>query len=425
MGTSQPVPQANTPQEQKKKVVLPNWIRPVIIALALVFFAGFGFFWISNIWGNTSDVMAALFAIIGAVCTFLALPFLYTSREAASSQITTIPTNPPVIINIGTGMPFTPAGTSEHTTVAPEKEPIPTTPPITPAATGTSSTVDRQISLPVEQIFLFNEKLADAKDFFGRSAERKNLLDRTKSGNSTSLIGARRIGKTWLLRYVTLVAPLQLGPDYHVGYFDASLPKCGTIAGFTSHALEALGYPVLDHEDSLKLVMLETVVKKLIELGKTPVLCIDEFERLSDGQEFDLEFFAGLRAITQTGMCMITASQKPLIEMVSEHVKTSPFFNVFEQISLMPFKEYTAKKFVEEKSKQAGFTGEESGYLLEYGKVSEQEWSPLRLQLVGKMLLTDKINAQEDPDSYRPTQHSYWRDFEKRLDSTYQAVVGS
>src|SRR5258708_11162174 len=98
------------------------------------------------------------------------------------------------------------------------------------------------------------------------------------------------------------------------------------------------------------------------------VVCSDEFEKLGERQEFDLDFFAGLRAITQTGLVLITASKSALIEIVSEHVKTSPFFNVFEQLKLKPFTKEEAQAFVQTKSVQAGFTQQEQQRLLDFGR---------------------------------------------------------
>ena len=275
-----------------------------------------------------------------------------------------------------------------------------------------------------DSIFLFAVPLTNPDEFHGRERERSILINRTRKGASTSIVGPRRIGKTWLMTYLRLVAPTWQGTHYSIGYIDASLPKCRTIAGFTTKALEAFGIPSLFADTSkIELNTLEQALESLIAKNQTPILCIDEFEKLAGGQEFDLDFFTGLRAITQAGLGLVVASKSPLIDLVSDHVKTSPFFNIFEQLTLRPFNEKEAEAFAEAKGMQAGFTNKECAYLLEYGQKGEQQWPPLRLQLVGKMLLEDKIAAQTDPDSYLPDMQRYWRDFEKRLDETYKAVV--
>lgn len=397
--------QTGSQQGKGRTGVFPRWTRPVIIMLVIVFFVVAGVIWIWKIWGDISSMMTAIFAVPGVIFTFLSLPFLYTSHEEPEADHS--------------------SSTKAGGVVAPQVDTTVTLSQQTQVANVLPPTVPvNWPAVPDEHIFLFNEKLTNKDDFFGRSSELRNLIGRTKNGSSTSLTGPRRIGKTWLMTYLTLVAPAQLGPNYRVGLLDASLPTCGSITGFTLAALEALDLPVFGDSNALKLTTLQIAVKELIAKKVTPVLCIDEFERLGSGQEFDLDFFAGLRAITQVGLCVVTASQHPLIEMVSQSVQTSPFFNVFEQYTLTPFGPKSAKDFVEIKGIQAGFSVQERSYMLEYGKTTDKEWPPLRLQLVGKMLLEDKLAAQEEPDSYRPDNPGYWREFEKRLNSKYKAVVG-
>jgi len=54
----------------------------------------------------------------------------------------------------------------------------------------------------------------------------------------------------------------------------------------------------------------------------------------------------------------------------------------------------------------------------------EQLWPPLRLQLVGKLLLEDKfLAAEEGPHYYRPKDPAYWQEFEERLSEKYRVVM--
>src|SRR5207249_6511816 len=133
-----------------------------------------------------------------------------------------------------------------------------------------------------------------------------------------------------------------------------------------------------------------------------PVLCIDEFEGLGNRQAFDLNFFMHLRAITQAGLTLVVASKYRLIDIVSDSLKSSPFFNVFEQLTLNSFGPKEAQEFAKAKGNQAGFTELEQDYLLKFGREEgEQGWFPLRLQLAGKMLLEDK---REGVEHYRPNE---------------------
>src|SRR5215469_10115204 len=127
-------------------------------------------------------------------------------------------------------------------------------------------------------VFLFNEPLPAAGELYARQRERKTLLSRTLRKASTSIVGPRRIGKTWLIHYLRLAAPEQLGSRFRIGYLDGMSPKCRTVNGFVSEALNKLGLAVPDVIEGLETLdmgLQEMLAQKLI-----PVLCIDEFERI-------------------------------------------------------------------------------------------------------------------------------------------------
>ncbi len=103
---------------------------------------------------------------------------------------------------------------------------------------------------------------------------------------------------------------------------------------------------------------------------------------------------------------------------MTEATQASSLINVFDQITLTPFSEREAKDFVEKKGEQAGFTEQECQYLLRYGALEEHCWLPLRLQLVGQMLLEDK--RAED---YQPEDSYYWQSFTLRFEERYRGVL--
>ena len=157
-----------------------------------------------------------------------------------------------------------------------------------------------------------------------------------------------------------------------------------------------------------------------------PILCIDEFERLTHHPECDLQFFEGLRAITEIGLGLVVLSKEPLIEIVSEATRTSPFFNVFLTLPLRPFDREDAEKFFQEKGAQAQFTEQERAYMLAYGQSEKEQFPPLRLQLVGETLLNDKhASATAGPHHYRPNEPEYWQALKERVDAVYSGMVKS
>src|SRR5205085_2518987 len=132
----------------------------------------------------------------------------------------------------------------------------------------------------------------DPREFYGRIGERTTLFNRTHRGYSTSLVGPRRIGKTWLISFLCLKLVDEFGAHFRIGYVDPTRPGCATIAGFTAHALEALGVPVPRAMHAhLDLTALEEAIKDLRTKQLTPVLCIDEFEHFGNAAAFDLSFF--------------------------------------------------------------------------------------------------------------------------------------
>ncbi len=273
--------------------------------------------------------------------------------------------------------------------------------------------------------FLFNQPLSDPKEFYGRVRERETLLNRTWHAGSTSIVGPRRMGKTWLMHYVRLIAPQELGSKYLIGYLDATASRCSTVVGFVATALDALALEKRSFATARDgLMLLEQVVEEVSATGRVPVLCLDEFECFGNHSEFDLHFFSSLRAMTQIGLCLLIASKTPCIEIVGEPGKTSGFSNVFEQITLKPFKRKEAERFIREKGEHVGLTAQEYEKLLLHGQYKGAYW-PISLQLAGKTLVEDRTLAQreQDPDYYRPAEQTYWEEFERRLQDVYQGMM--
>ncbi len=284
----------------------------------------------------------------------------------------------------------------------------------------------------MNSVFRFNTPLTDATEFYGRRGELIPLLRRLRLQSSVSLIGERRIGKTWLLSYLRLIAHAELGPGYHIGYIDATLPSCHTLDDLMYNILGALSISSADSfttDDHL--TTLEKALKEATEKQETLVLCIDEFESFCDKPRFQMNVLERLRAMTNIGLCLVIASRNPLVDVIVQKVgsggETSPFFNVFEQFTLKPFLKKEAEAFAQAKSKQAGFTPQEYASLLSFGQEEEgkQQWPPLRLQLVGKMIEEDKILSEREPlYPYLPSDPNYWQEFKIRLEEKYRGVVG-
>lgn len=388
-------------QGQEKKRVRFFWIRTVgfVIATLAIVTIGILFIWIPT---NTpiGHILGGVFIIIGALLAlFQLIPIMFPS----------IPVPTTVVQHFHSPI-------STPVTIANQ----------TKAHSSTEQKSATQITSPSSQpVFLFNTSpLPNIDEFYGRVRERTALIENTRNGRSTSLVGPRRIGKTWLVDYLQLIAPTELGKNFHLARIDGTQPNCRSVSEFTAKALDAFGVPLASNQTNLELDMLERLVKEWQAKQVTPVLCIDEFEGFFNQQAFDCDFFGGLRYIAQNGLVLVIASKHPLIDLIGFRCETSGFFNIFEQHTLKPFNKFEAEEFSRTKSEQAGFTHKECDALLTYGQNGQGGWPPLRLQLVGKMLLMDKNLATTGRlNDYRPDDQAYWREFEQRLEETYRGVV--
>ena len=128
------------------------------------------------------------------------------------------------------------------------------------------------------------------------------------------------------------------------------------------------------------------------------------------------------------GLVLVTASKRPLKELIEDLTgQTSPLFNIVQQIPLPPFSEQEAHEFVHDKSNMASFTKKESEFFFNQSTLhntnGERYWPPLRMQLVGQMLLGDKQSGQRQPLDDKLDEFHYRSEFETLLDQSYQAVV--
>jgi hypothetical protein len=393
-------------QEKKKKIDKPtrnnraSWIRLIIAILVLALIIVVGIF---------NFQASVVLGILGAAFAFLQWQFPVSHHSEESSAAESIRGNH-TLLNLSDNANKTPllteSSTSQPQIILPPK---------------TEHEMFSAVHPVSDTIFHFNEPLTDPQEYFGRVRERTTLINRVGKGASTSVVGPRKIGKTWLLHHLQFIVNSQFRSHMRVCYLDASTPSCKTIAGFIGRVLEEL--EIFGSLSSQNLTDLEKIVRDFKSRKINPLICIDEFEGFDNKEEFDLIFFKELRALTQIGLCLVVASKKPLIDIVGENGHTSGFFNVFEQLTLKPFNQQEAEAFVGTKSKQAGFTEEEGKNLLLFGQDAGQYY-PMRLQLAGKMLLEDKnLAVQEGVHYYRPDDLHYWREFGERLEEKYRGVV--
>ncbi len=362
--------------------------------------------------GHMYDVSFTAPAAIGLIVAIIgALTWLFPLSPFAWRQ----PPQPSPVPNA----PQTPIATS----------PIPVTQVSGPTLV---STVLFPATSPVAQIFHFAQSLPSPDEFYGRAYERATLINRTSQRSSTALVGEYRIGKSWLMQYLQQSAPThaQLGPQVRIGSMSATHPQCQTLVGFVKKALEVLNVPPHrpnPHETPLERLAIEA--GELKKQGIIPVLCIDEFAGLIGRPGFNKSFVEGLRAIAENdGLVLITASRDPLHTVIEHIIRgTSPLFNIMPELTLQPFTEAEAQIFISEKGQQSGLSADEQAFFLACATMPQSggtsSWPPLRLQLIGQLLLADKYPVAPASHVYDLSDPVYQADFKQRLDTQYRTVV--
>lgn len=193
------------------------------------------------------------------------------------------------------------------------------------------------------------------EEFVGREAELNQMLGLLRNGQSVSLIGPRRIGKSSLLLHLshpTVREPFRLNPPHALFV----LLDCQELAGSPPEEVyELLHAGLLDAASQAGLTLetsaepgtyraLDRALQQVYQQGTGVVVLLDEFELLAANQHLTPYFFARLRGLTtKYGLAYLTASQRPLFAITAEEaVLSSPFFNIFVTLPLGLFSEAEA-----------------------------------------------------------------------------------
>lgn len=186
-----------------------------------------------------------------------------------------------------------------------------------------------------------------AEEFHGREAEIAQILGLLRNGQSVSLVGPRRIGKSSLLLHLTRAA---VRAPYNLDSPQALfvMVDCQELGGSPPEEVyEALLTSLLDISADAGLEVgeverpgsyrsLDRVLYRLQQTRTAVVMLLDEFELLAANERLTPYFFARLRGLTtKYGLAYLTASQRPLFAITAdEQILSSPFFNIFVTLPL-------------------------------------------------------------------------------------------
>lgn len=201
--------------------------------------------------------------------------------------------------------------------------------------------------MTIDNPFFHRGAIRWAEEFHGRESEIAQILGLLRNGQSVSLIGPRRIGKSSLLLHLTraavrgpfnLDAPQTLFVMVDCQELGGSPPEEVYEAFLTSLldvAVDA-GLEVGEVERPGSYRSLDRVLHRLQQTRTAVVMLLDEFELLAANERLTPYFFARLRGLTtKYGLAYLTASQRPLFAITAdEQILSSPFFNIFVTLPL-------------------------------------------------------------------------------------------
>ncbi len=208
--------------------------------------------------------------------------------------------------------------------------------------------------------FFHRGAIRRAEEFHGREAEIRQIFELCRNGQSISIIGPRRIGKSSLLLHLCRpVTRSRFSPATDNTLF--ALVDCQELGGsppeevyeaFMSSILDAANAAGLDIQPvqrSGTYRSLDRILNAVYGSGNTVVVLLDEFELLAANERLTPYFFARLRGLTtKYGLAYLTASQRPLFAITAdEQILSSPFFNIFVTLSLSLYSEAEARELIQ------------------------------------------------------------------------------
>ncbi len=209
--------------------------------------------------------------------------------------------------------------------------------------------------------FYHRTPVQDPAYFFGRTEELRQLCSLVVNGQSISVVGPRRIGKSSLLAQLLQPAVQAAHGLDRAGaimvYFNGEAwqdqpPEvvyaalwaaiADAVAAVTGQWPTGKELPV-PTVGKLEFPHFQRAVRQLTMPDRMLVLLLDEFDALSRNRNLDEFFFSSLRSLTTQGIGFVTTSAAPLIELTfaQQSALSSPFFNIFlpQRLGLLSLRE--------------------------------------------------------------------------------------
>jgi len=178
--------------------------------------------------------------------------------------------------------------------------------------------------------------IENIKDFYGRQELIEEISHRLTSGQSVSIYGERKMGKTSLLKYLfnegIKQVPLPNPNQVNILYETFAGKQDTTVEIFLQGLYEDLSRNMNLPVDSEK--MDKNVFNKFIAEshhgGKHFIFFFDEIDAASENSAFDHNFFSFLRSLADKyNVQYIIASRKSIKQLIRENNVASPFNGLF------------------------------------------------------------------------------------------------
>ena len=240
--------------------------------------------------------------------------------------------------------------------------------------------------------FFSRQRITDPACFYGRKRELEGLYGAVITHQCRSMVGERKLGKSSLLTAVahpTMMERFGLDPARAIFlYLDLEGMASAQREEFWVEVLDRLSaaLPVADlrsqaerllEAGELRFTTVRRLLRRVRDAGLDLILAMDEFETLARNPNFEPDFYGELRSLaSELGAVYLTASKRGLYELTYHHTETlsSPFFNIFSEMTLGLMPEDEARGLLETISRQgdpvagaseAGFCEEEIDLALE------------------------------------------------------------
>jgi tRNA A-37 threonylcarbamoyl transferase component Bud32 len=234
----------------------------------------------------------------------------------------------------------------------------------------------------VRNPFFSRQRITEPDCFYGREREIESLYSAIITHQCRSIVGERKLGKSSLL---TAVAQPAIMERYGVEpartlflYIDLEgmasarredfwielLDRISLVLPPEAGGLRERAERMLDAAE-LRFTTVRRLLRRIRDANLEMVLALDEFEGIASNSSFEPDFYGELRSLAgELGIVYLTASKRGLYDLTYHHTDTlsSPFFNIFSEITLGLMPEDEARGLLADLSQRGhgpGFCEEE------------------------------------------------------------------